>query len=327
MSRPKISIIIPIYNTEMHIAECIESVLSQSCGDFELLLVDDGSTDKSGKICDEFSYKNPKIRVFHKANGGVSSARNMGIENARGEWLTFIDSDDWVEPQFLENFKADESGLDELRVQQIVAVKDGKRYVKPDVRSDAVLSEPASYKELDEYMLLGEAVGKLYSADIITRHNLRFDEGISLHEDHLFYFSYLCHVKKIGVTTKIGYNYRMGHNSQSLSSGGRIVNCAELLRAYDEIRGKWVKILRIFNLDQSKLKRTVHFISSIRVKAVRMAFLQNISDEKRKEMLRSLAPKDVLTSYFPKSNKGRLLKIILCLPFHIRFMLLKALLR
>lgn len=96
-----VSIIVPVYNTEKYLKQCIDSILSQKYTDFELLLIDDGSTDRSGDICDEYAKKDSRIRVFHKVNGGVSSARNMGLENAQGEWVTFVDSDDKIEVTFL----------------------------------------------------------------------------------------------------------------------------------------------------------------------------------------------------------------------------------
>ena len=96
-----ISIITPVYNAEKYLRCCIDSIIAQTFTDFELLLIDDGSKDKSGAICDEYAAKDARIRVFHKENGGVSSARNLGLDNAKGEWITFIDSDDWVKQDYL----------------------------------------------------------------------------------------------------------------------------------------------------------------------------------------------------------------------------------
>lgn len=94
---PKISVIVPVYNAEKYLQRCVDSILAQTFVDFELLLINDGSKDGSGAICDEYAVKDSRIRVFHKENGGPSSARNMGIDKAEGEWITFVDSDDWVE--------------------------------------------------------------------------------------------------------------------------------------------------------------------------------------------------------------------------------------
>src|SRR5690606_22590995 len=93
---PKVSVIIPVYNTENYLRECLDSILAQTFTDFEVLLINDGSTDSSGKICDEYAEKDSRIKVFHKENGGVSSARNLGLDNAKGEWICFVDSDDEI---------------------------------------------------------------------------------------------------------------------------------------------------------------------------------------------------------------------------------------
>ena len=97
-----LSIITPVYNTASYLPDCFESILSQSFQDFELLLVDDGSTDGSGDVCDIYAQRDSRIRVFHKENGGVSSARNLALDNAKGEWVYFVDSDDELLPNGLE---------------------------------------------------------------------------------------------------------------------------------------------------------------------------------------------------------------------------------
>lgn len=99
---PTISVIVPVYKVEEYLPRCIDSILSQDFTDFELLLIDDGSPDGSGKICDEYAAKDKRVRVFHKENGGVSSARNLGLENACGEWVSFIDADDYLSSGFFD---------------------------------------------------------------------------------------------------------------------------------------------------------------------------------------------------------------------------------
>lgn len=101
---PQISIIIPVYNSGNTLNRCIDSILNQTFTDWELLLVNDGSTDRSGELCDEYASKDQRIKVFHKKNGGVSSARNTGLDNATGSWLTFVDSDDFIDTTFLDSF-------------------------------------------------------------------------------------------------------------------------------------------------------------------------------------------------------------------------------
>ena len=98
-----ISIIVPVYKVEKYLSKCVESILSQTFVDFELILVDDGSPDRCGEICDKYALKDKRIKVIHKENGGLSDARNAGIQVAQGEYLAFVDSDDYIEPQLVEN--------------------------------------------------------------------------------------------------------------------------------------------------------------------------------------------------------------------------------
>ena len=107
-----ISIIIPVYNVEKYLAKCIDSILNQAFTDWELILIDDGSVDQSGKICDEYACKDNRIKVTHKKNEGVSKARNTGITLAKGEYICFIDSDDWIDVNYLQNFKIQEQQCD-----------------------------------------------------------------------------------------------------------------------------------------------------------------------------------------------------------------------
>jgi glycosyltransferase involved in cell wall biosynthesis len=101
MKGPLVSVIVPVYKAEKWLHRCVDSILAQTMENFELLLIDDGSPDRSGEICDEYAAKDSRVRVFHKENGGVSSARNLGLDNAQGEWISFVDADDLVEENYI----------------------------------------------------------------------------------------------------------------------------------------------------------------------------------------------------------------------------------
>ncbi|MEG2166202.1 MAG: glycosyltransferase, partial [Ruthenibacterium sp.] len=101
MNTPKVSVIVPVYNTAERLPRCIASLCAQTMQDIEILLIDDGSTDKSGEICNQFAQKDARIQVFHKKNGGVSSARNVGLAQAKGSYISFVDSDDAVTPEMM----------------------------------------------------------------------------------------------------------------------------------------------------------------------------------------------------------------------------------
>ena len=192
---PAVSIIVPVYNAETALRRCIESILHQSCADFELLLVDDGSKDDSGAICDEYAAKDSRIRVFHKENGGVSAARNLALDVARGKYLQFLDSDDWVVPDatLLLLRAAEEHGAD-LVISDFYRVVGERVSVKGDIEEDRVLSR----EEYAEHMMANPADfyygvlwNKLYRRDIVQDHRIRMDEEISWCEDFLFNLEYI----------------------------------------------------------------------------------------------------------------------------------------
>lgn len=179
---PKVSVIIPVYNAEKYLHRCIDSVLSQSFSNFELLLIDDGSNDKSGDICDEYAAKDSRIRVYHKENGGVSSARNVGLNNANGYWITFVDADDWIEPNTLSNVTFDDK-YDVIRIPCNFN-SSGKYY-----QHNIILE---TNKEVIKYLrhnFCNACWGRLYKKNIIG--NIRFNESIRMGEDVLF-FTEIC---------------------------------------------------------------------------------------------------------------------------------------
>lgn len=178
---PPFSIIVPIYMIEDYLPTCIDSILSQTFHDFELILVDDGSPDSCGKICDEYAEKDQRIRVIHKKNGGVSSARNCGIDAAKGTWIWFVDGDDYIEPHSLEQFYAaiaEESA--DLYVFNCKGIRE---------RFLGVLEEFLQ-KYYFTYILGFGPWNKLYNAYLIRQFTLRFDEQETVGEDLLFNIKY-----------------------------------------------------------------------------------------------------------------------------------------
>lgn len=204
-NHPKISVIVPVYNTEQYLPRCIDSILDQTFTDFELLLIDDGSKDNSGKICDEYAAKDSRIRVFHKENGGVSSARNMGLDNALGKWVTFVDSDDWIEPKGLELLKnASEA---DIIIGEILFEKDG---------TTSFLSNTSNKTGKDLYELVSTQIdhsafcspcAKLFSANLIRQHHIRFNQSLTFGEDSVFVKNYLLYIKSLSNIHELCYHY------------------------------------------------------------------------------------------------------------------------
>lgn len=193
---PTISVIIPVYNTEKYLHRCIDSVLAQTYKDFELLLIDDGSKDSSGIICDEYAAKDARVRVFHKENGGVSSARNFGLDNAKGEWITFVDSDDYIEENFLKSF---EGNLDaDLVVGNIQKIRKQEKeeyssHISPGYYND-IKSEVANC--LTNLCFLAPW-GKMFRRQLVL--GLHFDESMCISEDTKYVFSFMSRSKSLRV--------------------------------------------------------------------------------------------------------------------------------
>lgn len=189
-----ISVIIPVYNVEKYLAECVESVLNQSYTDYEVILVDDGTTDSSGRMCDEYARKDPRIRVIHRPNGGLSAARNTGLDVARGEYVYFLDSDDYIEPCALEHLaaKAEQEQADVVFFDGYVFFDECEedngvsRYIRK------VPYAVAKGRKMLGQLLAGDEYRTavplmLFRTAYLCEHDLRFEEGI-IHEDELFTF-------------------------------------------------------------------------------------------------------------------------------------------
>lgn len=191
-----ISIIVPIYNAGKTLHRCIDSILSQTYTSWELLLVDDGSTDSSGVICDEYAAQDARVRVFHKENGGVSSARNVGLDNARGEWVTFVDADDYIEENFLKSF---EGNLDaDLVVGNIQMIRKQEKeefssHISPGYYND-IKSEVANC--LTNLCFLAPW-GKIFRRQLVL--GLHFDESMCISEDTKYVFSFISRSKSLRV--------------------------------------------------------------------------------------------------------------------------------
>ena len=201
----KISIIVPVYNIENYIRVCVESILAQNYESFELILVDDGSKDNSGILCDEYAVIDPRVKVIHKENGGVSSARNAGLRQAKGDWIMHVDGDDWIEPDMIESLieaaKATEADL--VFSDFIKYGPNAGNNQLPSWNSDKIdsMSRYIAY-------VMTTIWGSIAKRSLYIDHSLKSPEGISYCEDfHLIVR--LCHyAKKIANVHRPFYHYR-----------------------------------------------------------------------------------------------------------------------
>ena len=220
-----VSIIIPVYNSERHLSSCLESAIGQSYKNIEIILVDDGSTDNSGMMCDEYARKDKRIKVIHKKNSGPSSARNAGIESARGEFIFFLDADDYIKRGainlLVENYyqtKAD------IVIGDFKKIKNGFIEDRKDIlfSSDQLLAKKdiVNYARLylkkpNKHLLFAFSWGRLFTTSIIKDHNILFNNDLHTFEDVAFNFDYLNHTNKIIFLKDIIYNHAIYDNFSS----------------------------------------------------------------------------------------------------------------
>ena len=197
--RPMVSIVVPIYNAENYLRRCVDSILNQEYTDFELLLVNDGSTDASGDICEEYGDRDPRVIVIQKENTGVSDSRNRALDRARGKYLQFLDSDDWITPDATRLFvrAAEEYGCD-MVISDFYRVVGERLSTKGDIEEEGVLTREefaAHMMENPADFYYGVLWNKLYRRDIVEEHNLRMDTDINWCEDFMFNLEYIRYAK------------------------------------------------------------------------------------------------------------------------------------
>lgn len=300
-----ISIVIPIYNAEKYLHRCLDSILCQTYNDFEIILIDDGSNDESYKICTTYSQKDNRIKLYHKENGGVSSARNLGLEHINGEWITFIDADDWIAETYLENLI---------------------RYTKDDkydlifsyatvVHNDYIVKEKYYCKELcsdNIYKMFTEndAIwhtspwSKLYKYSIIKEHKIQFQNGIHLGEDAIFLFQYIIHCNWIYITNHTDYQYNFD-SENSLTK--RIFNLESEYRGYEIIQDTTNQLKATFpNMDKAE-KEFDWLIGKYIYRVLNSLYNENITRKKRIEIIKHLDVEKISNTITNYSYKERIL--------------------
>ena len=212
-NKPLISVIVPVYKVEKYLKKCVESILAQSYTNLEIILVDDGSPDNCGKLCDEFSKKYSRICVIHKQNGGLSSARNAGIDIAQGEYIGFVDSDDTIEPYMYEKLYGaiynDKTKLAVCAINYIY--EDGKKVNKPPLGRNCKFDFYHAIVEMNTHRLFDMgACSKLYHKSLFD--DLRFPVG-KLSEDYYIMFKIFDRAQSISYLDIPCYNYLQRNNS------------------------------------------------------------------------------------------------------------------
>lgn len=232
-----VTLTVPVYNMEQHLPRCMESLLHQTCRDYEILLIDDGSTDSSGALCDEYAAIYPElVRVVHKPNGGLSSARNAGIAHALGEFIVFPDPDDWVEPDYVAAFLEVQARYhaDLVCLGHYVDTDSASIPCKPDAQMLLLSGSEAQRGLLLPPGMQGFSWNKLYRLEIIRTYGLSFPNQMGITEDLFFTYQYLAHCHTVcHVPTRYVYHYYQRENSSTRSPFNR--EKIHTIRTYEHI--------------------------------------------------------------------------------------------
>lgn len=238
---PFVSIIVPVFNTERYLNACLGSILKQSFSDLELILIDDGSSDGSGVICDSFAREDLRVSVFHTDNKGVSSARNLGLDHAKGVFVMFVDSDDLLPEDALEIMALE---MADFSVGGMLRIVNG-RNLEYRHRADKLYQKEEKERFIDDAfpvsVLMEAPSAKLYRMSIIRQNGLRFNENIHYGEDKIFVYSFLLYAETLRTVTGIVYiqKRRDGSLSSDITSPNHLKPLIDFLTYYVSIVKKF----------------------------------------------------------------------------------------
>ncbi|MBO4601336.1 MAG: glycosyltransferase [Bacilli bacterium] len=232
-----VSVIVPVYNIEKYLDKCIESIVSQSYDKLEIILVDDGSTDGSSKICDEWKMKDSRINVFHKKNEGVSSARNLGIQHARGEYIVFVDSDDYANKNYIEYLVKYTPEFDLISCGYYEEYLNAKIERKITEDNTSISIDEANNQIFKFNGYKGFVWNKIFKCNIIKNNNILFENNIHMCEDQLFLVNYLKFCNNVYIISDCLYNYRI--RNSSVVSGNDQSKILTIFDAYKIIKNDY----------------------------------------------------------------------------------------
>ena len=257
ITNEQVSIIVPIFNCQLYLKRCIESILNQTYKNLEIILIDDGSTDNSLQVCQSYQALDKRVKVLHKQNGGVSSARNIGVNNCHGKFITFVDADDYLESKFIENLLLFQHENDyDIVLSNSMDVYDDKKTTKILSKKKYELSKDQSVLEFLKAELFSPVcIDRLFKKDIIK--DIRFDEKMQIAEDGKYLLNAFEKSNKNLIVPFCGYYYYIRNGSAIHCTNGfnykwlsELSFCEELITKYPNGElGQWAKYKYIeFNM-------------------------------------------------------------------------------
>ena len=309
MNSDLISIIVPCYNVEKYLKQCVDSIIKQSYKNIEIILVDDGSIDSTPEICENLAKADSRIKVIHKENGGVSIARNIGIENATGKYITFLDSDDWIECETLKTAYDKMTSCDtDLVVWGYVADfvdENGHKTHSHDFKISGVCENGNAEILTQKHALglSGYVWNKLYKTEIIKNNNILFEQDISFFEDLVFNSTYFCKCKSISFIDFIGNHY-MQRNRETLGTK-YYQNILELKLLGCEAREN---ILKHFGINQKIIDATMSsfYYSALKSSIANIKTRPDVSHKEKIKEIKAFLKDNSIQQIAKKSGKTSL---------------------
>lgn len=293
-----VSVIVPVYNVENYLEQCIESIRKQTYTNIEIILIDDGSTDMSGHICDSYAKVDERIKVIHQINSGVANARNMGIRNAMGEYIVFVDSDDWIDPDMLECFISNMNGVDMISTAYWKNHENNQTFMRntipvrtyDDEESICYFKKHMMYSGGNNFDdALASTCNKMFRSDYLKKIFETINISISYEEDAILVYTYVMQCNSIKILDKPFYHYRMRMNSathsfypQFLKNVSDIYEYLYELFSKDKLSSqlilqlqKWIAELVIYGINEK-----MNFMECAKILTYRVPFLEYISEKK-----------------------------------------------
>lgn len=299
--KPMVSIIVPVYNAEKYLKRCVDSILNQEYRDFELLLADDGSTDLSGAICDEYAVQDSRVHVIHKENTGVSDSRNVCMDMAQGTYLQFLDSDDWITPDATRLFVRMATEYDcDMVISDFYRVVGERVSHKGDIEEDGVLTREefaAHMMENPADFYYGVIWNKLYRRDIIEKYHLRMDADISWCEDFMFNLEYILHAKNFYVLNTPIYYYVKTKGSLVSQSAGITKTIKMKLMVFEVYNNFYKHVLDEADYEKKRLQVYRFLIDAAGDGTVRPRILpgdKKLGDERGSVLTEAVAEEGIL---------------------------------
>ncbi len=291
-----VSIIVPVYNVEKYLSDCINSIINQTYKNIEIILIDDGSNDTSPNICDQYEKKDNRIRVIHKQNEGVSIARNVGLKNAIGDWIAFVDSDDWLELNYLEELVAvaKKNNADVVLCGYNRIIQSKKEIINNSGKVIINNSREYLINTLNPQTGYGFGPMKLYKKEIIK--DITFDSSLKVAEDALFNAKIATNISKSCYLEKSLYNYRMNSNSAVKKYDKNYAN-----KYLKSMKTNKKYLLEKYNADTEIYQNYCNFVA-FHILLIAVNFCYNSNNKNQRETLKEVCNYPEFKECIMKSN-------------------------